>query len=184
MRYDVVTYPADVLRGPTTRIAHFSAELKQLVADMRVCMHDNRGVGLAAPQIGKSLKLAVIEYDPQRFEDSDPADQSIPFLAIFNPVITSYGKEIETFQEGCLSLPELVMDVPRSTEVSVLAQSLTGERIRLRARGFFARILQHEIDHLNRLLIIDRTTDRKIRKKFRPLKNQAGANNHPGSHRV
>lgn len=166
MTYDVVTYPADVLRAPTARVAHFSLDLTQLIEDMRVCMHDNRGVGLAATQIGKSLKLAVIEYDPARFEDSDD-DESIPFLAIVNPVITSYGKETETIQEGCLSLPDLVMDVPRATEVTVLAQSPQGDRVRIRARGFLARILQHEIDHLNGLLIIDRTTDRKMRKKFK-----------------
>ncbi len=167
MKYEVVTYPAQVLRAPTLRVAHFSHELETLVADMKECMHANRGVGLAATQIGKSLKLATIEYDPKRFEDSEDDEEAIPFFAVINPVITAYGKEIDVIKEGCLSLPDLVMDVPRATEVSVLAHNPAGERIRIRAKGFLARILQHEIDHLNGLLIVDRTSEKKFIKQFK-----------------
>lgn len=166
MKYDVVKLPAEVLRTPTKKVGRFDAELEKLVNDMRETMHAAEGIGLAATQIGKSLKLAVLEYDPKRFNETDKNLPHIPFLAIVNPRITSYGQKIEELEEGCLSIPEVHVPVPRATEISVLAQTIKGERIRIRAKGLLARILQHEIDHLNGILIVDRTTDRKIAKQF------------------
>ncbi len=161
------TLPDSVLRQPTAKIGTFDADLADLIGAMRIAMHAARGIGLAAPQIGKSLKLAVIEFDPARFEDENPTSPlTIPFLAVINPTITSYGREWEVLEEGCLSVPELSVPVPRATDVHVLAMNPTGQRIRLRAKGLLARILQHEIDHLYGRLIVDRTTDKKIRKRF------------------
>ena len=164
----VVTLPDPVLRAPTKRIAAFDRGLQELIEAMRITMRAADGIGLAAPQIGQSLKLAVIEYQGES-EEADQTDQpQIPFLVIANPTIVHLGNEFEIFDEGCLSIPGLQIPIPRATEVRVIADNQAGERIRIRARGLFARILQHEIDHLNGLLIVDRTTDKKIRKQYAP----------------
>lgn len=163
--HELVTLPSDTLRAPTKKVGAFNDALLQLIQDMRVTMHEAKGVGLAAPQIGLSHKLAVIEFDPTRF-DEEESDDRIPFFAIINPTVTSIGGEVEIMDEGCLSVPDLTMPVPRATEITVLGQNERGERIRIRARDFLARILQHEIDHLNGYLIVDRTTNKKIRKQF------------------
>ena len=169
----VVTLPDEILRAPTRRVGHFDDELKILVESMRLTMHAAEGVGLAATQIGRSLKLAVIEYQPQPTENGTADDQpAIPLFVIINPTITQMNNDFEVYDEGCLSLPDLQTPVPRATEISVLADNLEGQRIRLRAKGLLARILQHEIDHLNGLLIVDRTIDKKIRKKFQSSNDQ------------
>lgn len=166
MVYEITKLPQEVLRAPTKKVSAFNDELKKLVADMRETMHAADGIGLAATQIDKSLKLAVLEYDPKRNGEDSSETPHIPFLAVINPKITHYSDEYEVYEEGCLSIPGLQMNVPRAYEVHVLTQDLEGNRVRIRARGLQARILQHEIDHLNGTLIIDRTTDRKIAKQF------------------
>lgn len=163
--HEIVTLPNPVLRAPTKKVGAFDDALLKLVTDMREAMYANKGVGLAAPQIALSAKLAVIEFDPQRFDEED-LDDRIPFFVIVNPSVTSTNADIQILEEGCLSVPDLTMPVPRATEISVIAQNERGERIRIRARDFLARILQHEIDHLNGILITDRTTSKKIRKQF------------------
>ena len=166
----LVTLPDQILRAPTARVSFFDDELRQLVASMRALMHAAEGVGLAAPQIGRSIKLAVIEYEPLESPDGAPDKQpAISFLALANPTITQLGKTYEVYDEGCLSVPDLQTPIPRATEISILADNLDGQRIRIRAKGLLARILQHEIDHLNGLLIVDRTIDRKIRKEYQSM---------------
>ena len=156
-----------VLRAPTRKVGHFNDDLGLLIESMRATMHAADGVGLAAPQIGQSLKLAVIEYIPQPADDgTEDSQPAIPFFAIVNPTITQMNNDIEVYDEGCLSVPELQTPVPRATEISVLADNLAGERVRIRAKGLLARILQHEIDHLNGLMIVDRTIDKKVLKKY------------------
>jgi len=169
MIYEITKLPQAVLRAPTKKVSVFNDELKKLVADMRETMHAADGIGLAATQIDKSLKLAVLEYDPKRNGDDDPDALTIPFLAIVNPTITNYSDTYDVYEEGCLSIPGEHMDVPRATDITVLADDPDGNRFRIRAKGLFARILQHEIDHLNGLLIADRTTDKKMKKKLASL---------------
>lgn len=166
MEQTIVTLPAEVLRTPTKKVSQFDDALSQLTNDMRATMHAAEGIGLAAPQIGLSFKLAVLEYDPRRFGEKNSDAPTIPFLVIANPRIISRGQNHEILEEGCLSLPDVHVPVPRATQIIVIAQTVIGERIRIRAQGLLARILQHEIDHLNGLLIVDRTTDRKIRQQF------------------
>jgi peptide deformylase len=162
----ITVLPNSILRAPTHKVSRFDDNLTQLVHEMRATMHSADGIGLAAPQIGESLKLAVIEYAPPKDEAGHESDVVIPFLMIANPSITQMNDVFEVSDEGCLSIPWLQTPVPRATEVSVLAHNEHGERIRIRAKGLLARILQHEIDHLNGILIVDRTTDRKVRKEY------------------
>lgn len=163
-KFQIVTLPNPVLREPTKKIDAFDEPFQELTQTMRQIMHTAEGVGLAAPQIGQALKLAVIEYDPVRFKEE--TDFEIPFFVIANPKVIHRSQTTETLDEGCLSVPGAVMPVERATEVTVLAQDERGQRIRIRAKGFLARILQHEIDHLHGTLIVDRTADPKVRRKF------------------
>ena len=128
------------------------AEIQGLIELMRETMHDAPGVGLAAPQIGQPLQLAVIE-DVATVEDTERAP--VPFHVIINPRLSLQGDAVEFF-EGCLSVDGFQAIVPRAHDVSVEALDHRGEPISIKAGGWYARILQHEIDHLNGVLYIDR----------------------------
>ena len=129
-----------------------SAEVAQLIDLMRETMRDAPGVGLAAPQIGLPLQLAVIE-DVAEVEATERA--AVPFHVIINPQITLGEERIEFF-EGCLSVDGYQAVVPRARAVHVEARDHRGEPVSIDAHGWYARILQHEIDHLGGTLYIDR----------------------------
>jgi peptide deformylase len=143
-----------------------SAETQQLIRDMRETMHDAPGVGLAAPQIGLPLQIAVIE-DPESIVDDVPAPElaekerrPVPFHVIINPVITQLGADKAFFYEGCLSLSGFSAVVPRARTIRVEYFDERGEARIVEASGWYARILQHEIDHLHGALYIDRMQSR------------------------
>ncbi|MCU1275211.1 MAG: peptide deformylase [Bryobacterales bacterium] len=145
-----------------------SKEIQQLIEWMRQTMYDAPGVGLAAPQVGLPLQLAVIE-DKREYMQDTPIEtlkererQPVPFHVIVNPRITSYGSRIVTFFEGCLSLNGFVALVPRSSQVTVECMDHRGERQTIQASGWHARILQHEIGHLMGELYIDRMISRSF----------------------
>ena len=129
-------------------------------------MHSAPGVGLAAPQIGLNLQLAVIEDKPEYLRDSTPEFLSerertpVPFHIIANPKLTPIGRESVEFFEGCLSLPGFTAVVPRSRRVRVECLDHEGHSKTIDASGWYARILQHEIDHLQGALYIDRMKTR------------------------
>ncbi|HEY6329933.1 MAG TPA: peptide deformylase [Blastocatellia bacterium] len=139
-----------------------SPPVQQLIAIMRDTMRDAPGVGLAAPQIGIGLQLAVIEDRPE-YLSSVPQEiliererSPVPFHVIINPEISITSSATAEFFEGCLSLSGFVAAVPRAMEVSVTALNERAEKVEIQARGWYARILQHEIDHLKGNLYIDR----------------------------
>jgi peptide deformylase len=139
-----------------------SREIQELIEWMRETMYDAPGVGLAAPQVGLSLRLAVIEDKPEYTRDAPPETikererKPVPFHAIINPKLTrGPGAEVEFF-EGCLSLSGFTALVPRAHDVTVECVDHRGEPNVIRASGWYARILQHEIDHLHGALYIDR----------------------------
>jgi len=139
-----------------------SAQIQELIENMRESMRLATGVGLAAPQIGESLKLAVIEDDAgektklsqQELEDRER--YPVPFHVLINPVLQPVGDEKVDFFEGCLSVHGFAARVARYRTVSVTALNEHGEEVSIKAHGWYARILQHEIDHLNGILYIDR----------------------------
>jgi peptide deformylase len=146
-----------------------SKPIRELVDQMRETMRDAPGVGLAAPQIGQPLQLAVIEDRPdcQSAVDEDRLDllerAPIPFHVIINPRITlGDSRTPATFFEGCLSLTGLVGLVSRSRDVQVDALDEHGQPLRIDGRGWYARILQHEIDHLYGTLYVDRISPRTL----------------------
>jgi peptide deformylase len=145
-----------------------STAIQQLIADMRETMRSAPGVGLAAPQVGLPLQLAVIEDAPEYQANATPAElaererQAVPFHVIINPAITlEPGTPVEFF-EGCLSVDGWMALVPRAVAVRVDALDENGRDVRLVARGWHARILQHEIDHLHGTLCIDRMDSRTL----------------------
>jgi peptide deformylase len=142
-----------------------SAEIQRLIALMRDTMHDAPGVGLAAPQVGVGLRLAVIEDDPDLSNVSEEVlnereRQAVPFHVIVNPTLHLVPGDDVTFTEGCLSVDGFVARVPRARRVRVECLDEHGAPRILEARGWYARILQHEIDHLEGTLYIDRMDTR------------------------
>lgn len=147
-----------------------SPQIQSLIELMRETMRDAPGVGLAAPQIGESIQLAVIE-DREQYLAGFPAERlavlerrPVPFHVIANPVLTVETEELAEFYEGCLSVGRagFTAIVPRARSVRVDALDHRGEPITLRATGWHARILQHEIDHLNGWLFLDRMYTRSF----------------------
>lgn len=144
------------LRQKATRVRTVDDALRKLAADMFETMLDAPGVGLAAPQVGVTRRLIVVHV-PAGYRDEDDPEFSVTLV---NPeIIRSQGREIGT--EGCLSIPGWVGDVPRFDAITVKATTLENKAIRLKAFGFPARVLQHEIDHLDGILFTDRVEDRE-----------------------
>jgi peptide deformylase len=162
MIYPIVKFPDPILQQPAEPVTVFDAELRKLVDDMFTSMYDAQGIGLAAPQIGVSKRLTVIDLSFQK----KPEDK----IVLINPeVIEIKGKQVE--EEGCLSLPEIRDRVVRAAEVKVRAQDADGKTIEVEGTELLARAMQHEIDHLDGILFIFRLSRlkrdlqlRKIRK--------------------
>lgn len=152
----------EVLRQKAKKVRDFGASLEALAKDMVETMRAAPGIGLAAPQIGVPLRVIVAELPP-REEEKDP--QRGRLFVICNPeLVKSWGEE--EGKEGCLSLPGYVGEVKRAASVTVKGQNLKGKGIRIRAKGLLARVLQHEIDHLDGFLFTDRLESLE---KLRPL---------------
>jgi peptide deformylase len=136
-----------------------TAALQQLIDDMIATMREAPGVGLAAPQVAVSQRIAVIEYAEKPDGAPDDAEPPEPKLyVIVNPEIVGRSEELVEGSEGCLSLPGYAGSVMRSEAVTVKALNRKGRPIKIKARGWLARIFQHEIDHLDGILFIDRAT--------------------------
>jgi len=145
-----------------------SESIQRLIESMRETMREAPGVGLAAPQIGYSIQLAVVE-DRAEYLEGIPAEAlaqreraQVPFHVLINPRLYLEHHAVVEFFEGCLSLTDYVALVPRAVEVRVECLNERGEPIAIQARGWYARILQHEIDHLHGTLYIDRMLSRSF----------------------
>lgn len=164
--HEIVKYPDPVLSTPAQPVTAFDEDLKTLVEEMFESMYAAHGIGLAAPQIGISKRLTVIDVNFKK----DPADQ----LVLVNPqIMEREGKQFE--EEGCLSLPEIREKVNRAATVKVRAQNVKGEWFEMEGEELLARAFQHEIDHLDGVLFIDRLSrlkrDLLIRKIKKMQKN-------------
>ena len=151
---EIVTVPAPVLRAKAKRVRKATPEIQTLIDDMVETMRVAPGVGLAAPQVGVSQRVIVVEY-----AESDDEENPKPakLYAVLNPEITRHGEETELGAEGCLSIPEYMGEIERYSWVTVKGLDRHGKPFKLKAKGWLARIFQHEIDHLNGVLFIDRT---------------------------
>ncbi|MDH4231308.1 MAG: peptide deformylase [Nitrospirota bacterium] len=152
---EIRKYPEKVLKQKALPVAAFDQELQVLIDDMIETMYAAPGVGLAAPQVGESKRLAVIDISTK--------DEKVPLLVLINPVIVESEGSIE-FEEGCLSIPEYTANVKRAEKVLVRAQNREGESIEIEGADLLAIALQHEIDHLEGILLIDRISP--IKREF------------------
>lgn len=145
---NIVVYPEDVLRQKATPVEEINDTICQNAQEMLDLMYESEGVGLAAPQVGLSKRLIVVHVNGELEEDD---------RVFVNPyIINEEGFLIS--EEGCLSFPGVTGKIPRSETVEVAGYNLKGERIQLTANGLLARVFQHEIDHLNGILFIDKMT--------------------------
>ena len=173
MILEVVKYGHPALRQKGARIEKVTPEIKKLAADMFETMHTNHGIGLAAQQVGQALQLTVIDVRevkdrPSWLElDGHPADvnEFMP-LVLINPELKP-GGEPATGGEGCLSFPEIFAEITRPELVDVKALNGKGKPVEFRCGGLLARAIQHEVDHLNGILFIDRMS-RKTKEELRP----------------
>jgi peptide deformylase len=171
MRIRIASVGEHVLRGearPLTPKEIRSQRIRDLIEHMRETLSDAPGVGLAAPQISEPLQLAIIEDKAEyhaNLSDTDLAERErspLPFHVLINPQIHLVSPPEVPFFEGCLSLPGFTAIVPRAHRVLVEALDHRGETVRIEAAGWYARILQHEIDHLRGTLYIDRMWSRSF----------------------
>ena len=161
-------YPAPALRERSRELRddEFGPELEKLVADMAETMYHAEGVGLAAPQIGRNIRVIVYDLSPERNEPH----------AMIDPVILS-SEGVQNTEEGCLSVPELRGKVRRPAKVVVEGRSVKNEPVRLEAMGLAAKMFQHEVDHLDGMLFCDRLSAAKrltVRKHLKELEDRAG----------
>lgn len=155
----IITLPDPVLRRKARPVTKFDKDLHTLIDDMVETMRDAPGVGLAAPQIGLSERLLVIEYYEHE-EDDNEENEEVPkkVWAIINPEIVKASEETLIGVEGCLSIPGLLGEVERHAEIHVKGLNRHGKPMKVKAKGWLARIFQHEIDHLNGILFPDIAT--------------------------
>ncbi len=164
MILSVVKYGHPVLRQKGARIEHVTSQIKTLIADMIDTMHAAHGIGLAAQQVGHALQLTVLDVTEVTdrpstlYLEGQPADVAafMP-LVLINPRVTPAGEPV-TGPEGCLSFPEIYADISRPGEIDVTALNERGHPLSFRCGGLLARAIQHELDHLNGILFIDRMT--------------------------
>ena len=154
---NIVTLPDPVLKRKAHAVTKFDKDLQTLLNDMVETMREAPGVGLAAPQIGLLERIVVIEYFEKQ-EDEEKEDAPKKVWAVINPEIVKASEEMSIGVEGCLSIPGLVGEVERHAEVHVKAMNRHGKPMKIKAKGWLARIFQHEIDHLNGVLFTERAT--------------------------
>jgi peptide deformylase len=153
---------------PLTSEEILSGPIQELISSMHDTLRDAPGVGLAAPQVGLPIQLAIIEDPPEYWTELSASDlavrerTAVPFHVIINPRITFAGEPSVEFFEGCLSLDGFTALVPRSREITVECLDERAEPKSIRASGWYARILQHEIDHLNGTIYVDRMRTRSF----------------------
>ena len=158
---NIVLYPDPVLRRKARKVTNFDKDFQSLVDDMIETMRDAPGVGLAAPQVGVSERVIVVEYaEPEEVEEGEEPREVEPKLYVLvNPEIIKASSDKVMGVEGCLSLPTLIGEVERSEKVQIKATNRFGQPMKLKAEDWLARIIQHEIDHLNGIVFTDIATE-------------------------
>lgn len=178
---NIVLYPDPVLRQVGKRIESVTDEVRRLAADMIETMYEAHGVGLAAPQVGESLQIAVVDvsHDEEcisylRVNGEEKLLTDVCPIVFLNPSIEAHGPK-EAENEGCLSFPDLRGEILRPSEVKATVTTLEGETLVIETDGLFARAIQHEVDHLFGRLFIDRMSSARkhaIRGRLREMQDQ------------
>jgi len=172
---EILTYPSNILKNPTKPVKEIDEKIHELIENMAETMFAAPGVGLAANQVG--IDKSIIVYNPAPFaednEDSEDKKKN-EYHVLINPEIISSEDEFLSEDEGCLSVPELTANVKRAAKITVKGLNIEGEPVDIEAEDYLAVVLQHEIDHLNGILFIDRISalkrglyKRKVKKRLR-----------------
>ena len=161
---EIVKYGDDVLKLKSRRVENIDERIVELVQTMRITLiRVAGGIGLAAPQVGKSLQLAIV--------DLSVLDEGEEFFVLINPkIVETEGSELEN--EGCLSIPGFTMPIERKTRILLRAWDLQGKELRQEIEGYKARVIQHELDHLNGVLILDHVSPLKRQMIKREIKKR------------
>ena len=170
---DIVQYPEKSLSKKSSPVETIDDELKAIINDMGETMFQAPGVGLAAPQVGINRRFIV--YNPSA-DDPDADEDKKEFRALINPEIISSSGSITSEKEACLSVPDYRADVKRFEKVTVKALNIDGKKLEFDAEGLMAVIMQHEIDHLNGILYIDRISTLKRNMYKKKMKKRAAEN--------
>ncbi len=157
---NIVTLPDPVLRRKARKVTKFDKNLQTVIDDMIETMREAPGVGLAAPQVGVSERVIVVEYaEPVEVEEGEePVEVEPKLYVLVNPEIVKASPDTVVGIEGCLSVPTLVGEVERANEIRIKSSNRRGQPMKLKADGWLARIFQHEIDHLNGVVFTDLAT--------------------------
>lgn len=158
----IITIPNNLLKNPTKKVNVIDDEIKNIVQDLIDTVlqaEDPEGAGLSANQIGVDKKICVVR---NFYEDLKTGKISSEEIVLINPKIISHSKEENIDWEGCLSIPDAYGKVSRYQKIKVLAKDLNNQRITIKANGYFARVIQHEIDHLNGILFTERVIGNTI----------------------
>lgn len=177
MLMPVVTYGNGVLREKALQVEEITDGIRSLARDMLESMYASRGVGLAAEQVGRRESLCVIDVPPDAEKDGCRAENAaveMPLTMVNPEILSAEGSQRD--EEGCLSFPDIIAQVTRAEKVTVAYTGLDGERRQASARGLLARAIQHEIDHLNGVLLVDKMSAMQkmaVSGKLKRLQNQA-----------
>ena len=171
-------YGDPILRTPAARITEVTPAIRRLAEDMIATMHESEGVGLAAQQIGQALSICTVEV-PLDYDTDEAGARINPGLTmplvLLNPEITAASSKVDRHEEGCLSFPGIRGDIERPLEITLRYQDLEGKSHEVQVREFLARVIQHEVDHLNGILFIDHMSAPKrlvLRKRLNRLKQE------------
>jgi len=151
----ILTLPDKHLRHPTRNVSKVDKKIKELVARMFEALEESTGVGLAAPQIGENLNVVVLGFEPDDKQREKLKLPAVPKMVLINPRIVSASKQVSVEKEGCLSVPETEIPVPRFQKIQIEYLDEDGRKRKFKARGFLARVIQHELDHLRGKTITD-----------------------------
>ncbi len=158
---EIVTVPDPVLKQEAEELRDFNPEIERVVKDMAETMYHAPGIGLAANQVGLLKQIAVV--------DVSPPEEEKKLIVLVNPrIISMEGEDIA--EEGCLSVPDINVEIKRASRIKVIAKNLRGEDIELSAEGLLARAIQHELDHLQGTVILDKASILKRRRYLNNLK--------------
>jgi peptide deformylase len=184
-RLYIVNYPANILRQKAAPIGAINDEVRAVARRMIDLMYEAEGIGLAAPQVGLLWRMFVVDVPPREPVEGEPHVSRSPDVPpdhsrgpeiYINPVLSTPGRELVSAEEGCLSLPEIRGEILRPEDITINAQDIEGQTFTRRATGLLARCWQHEYDHLEGVLILDRMSQMsrlKTRLAVRKLEREA-----------
>ncbi len=164
----LVTLPNKKLRERSQEVVKIDQGLVKFIDDMVDTLRSKPGLGLAAPQVGKNIRVVLIESKGVKDEEGNVLYENIPLMILINPEIIKYSKEKIEMEEGCFSVPNVFGPVVRPKKIKVIAQDLKGKKVEINASGLLARVIQHEVDHLNGVLFTDLVLDKSKLRKVEP----------------